>query len=232
MAINILIVDDDKKSVQRLVNNLKRSDVHNMIGECVVDDTMIAEDDLEKYNPMKWGIRFDVLLVDYQLSMQFTGVLVAAWIMLQLKIPKLTLTTGTYSGPKDCFDGYLRKDELLNEPQKIIEKLVKVVDDFNSVQWLEKQHKLLVDEYQALFQEKSVNGLNGADENQLNTLEKLLDKFEKIIDFEQEKEIKKRQLILEEQNGYSNRILALNERISELTDELESRLLELKNYEE
>lgn len=232
MAINVLIIDDDKRSVQRLVNNLKRHDIHNMIGECIVDDSMIAEEDLEKYNPMKWGIKFDVLLVDYQLSTQYTGVLVAAWIMLQLRIPKLTLTTGTYSGPKDCFDGFLLKDELLDEPQNVIKKLVKVVDEFNAVLWLENQHRVLVDEYQILYQNKSVNGLNGADENRLSALEKLLDKFEKILDFEQEKEIKKRKIILDEQSEYINNITKQNQKISELSTRLDELLLEFKRYEE
>jgi hypothetical protein len=29
--------------------------------------------------------------------------------MLQLKVPRMTLTSGAYSGPKDYFDGYIIK---------------------------------------------------------------------------------------------------------------------------
>lgn len=65
MSINILIIDDDKKSVERLINSLRRADKSNIIGECIVDDSVIYEDNIEKYNPMKFGVQFDVLLVDY-----------------------------------------------------------------------------------------------------------------------------------------------------------------------
>lgn len=231
MSINILIIDDDKKAVQRLVNNLKRADLENVIGECIVDDSVVTEENLEKYNPLKFNTKFDVLLVDYQLNSQFTGVLVAAWIMLQLKIPKLTLTTGTYSGPKECFDGFIIKDELLNNPEQVIVKLVETVNSFNSKQWLENQHTALVEEYQSLSEDKLNAKINYADEKRLALLENLLDKFEKVLDEEQEKEIKKRIYMIDEHKAFTEKIGRQNEQINALGEQIKQLLLELNQDE-
>lgn len=232
MPINILVIDDDKKVVQRLINNLKRADIHNKIGVCVVDDSVIQEENIELYNPMKFGVDFNVLLVDYQLCSQFTGVLVAAWIMLQIKVPKLTLTTGTYAGPKDCFEGFILKDELLSNPECVIEKLCDVVEQYNSKQWLEEQHKALVGEYQTLLKSCTHGSANYADENNLKLIETLLDKFEKVLDEEQEKEIKKRMAELENKSKYSENIRMQNDKIEVLSQRLENFLQELEKYDE
>lgn len=232
MAINILIIDDDKRAVERLVNNLKRADDGNEIGECIVDDSVIAEDNLEKYNPLQFDVKFDVLLVDYQLNSKFTGVLVAAWIMLQFKIPKLTLTTGMYPGPKDCFDGFLIKDELLENPKGVIAKLIQIVNTFNAKQWIENQHRALVEEYQTLVEYKANGKINYSDENMLLLLEKLLDKFEKVIDEEQEKEIKRREIMLEEKSNFSQMIEQQTTEIDVLSARLEEYLGKLEAYDE
>lgn len=232
MKINILIIDDNKKEVERLVNNLKRADIDNRIGECVVDDSIINEKNIEKYDPMRFGIQFDILMVDYQLNSEFTGVLVAAWIMLQMKIPKVTLTTGTYAGPKDCFDGFIIKDEFLDHPQSVISDLVEIVETFNSKKWLEKQHEALVVEYQGLIDTRESKKLNYSDEQNLKLIESLLDKFEKVLDDEQEKELKERKILLEEKGPYVDAINNQNAKIENLNLQLDNLLRELKENEE
>ncbi|ABX40656.1 hypothetical protein [Lachnoclostridium phytofermentans] len=231
MSINILIIDDDKKAVERLINSLRRADTNNIIGECVVDDSVIYEDNIEKYNPMKFGVRFDVLLVDYQLNSQFTGALVAAWIMLQLKIPKLTLTSGIYAGPREGFEGFILKDELLDNPQMIIKKLVSVIDNFNSKKWFEEQHQALVSEYQVQLENKTLLQTNFADDKNLLLLEKILDKFEKVLDEEQEKEIKARMNICSQKESYNEIYESQNKKIDELDQTLEDLFTELSQYE-
>lgn len=231
MSINILIIDDDKKSVERLINSLRRADKNNIIGECIVDDSVIYEDNIEKYNPMKFGVKFDVLLVDYQLNSQFTGALVAAWIMLQLKIPKLTLTSGTYAGPRDGFEGFILKDELLDKPDIVIDNLISVVNNFNSKKWLEEQHKALVSEYQIQLDNKELQQTNFSDDENLFLLEKILDKFEKVLDEEQEKEIKERIAFCAHKDSYNEIYERQKKKIDELDQTLENLFTELSKYE-
>lgn len=84
MAINILVIDDDKRMAIRLMNNLKRADQSNILGEIEVDDSIKELETVEKYDVSHYGIKFDVALIDYQLSCSFTGILVSAWIALDL----------------------------------------------------------------------------------------------------------------------------------------------------
>ena len=50
MSINILVIDDDKRIVTRLMNNLKRADDSQIIGTIEVDDSITQLDTIEKYD--------------------------------------------------------------------------------------------------------------------------------------------------------------------------------------
>ena len=81
MAINILVIDDDRKMAERLMRGLQRADKENILGEIQVDDSVIKLETVENYDISHFETTFDVALIDYQLSSSFTGILVSAWIV-------------------------------------------------------------------------------------------------------------------------------------------------------
>lgn len=227
-TINILVIDDNKKEVERLYKIIKKADKDNVIANFVIDDAITGLGNLEDYNPNNYGIDFDVLLVDYQLNCNFSGALAAAWIMLQKPMPKFTLTTGVYPGPQEGFDGFILKNDLLSNPEQVIAQIVDAVESFNSKQWLEKQHELLVSEYQNLIEDKQQGKTNGADEEKIKILEKILDKFEKILDSEQDKIIKEKYVILDEEKDFREKIDEQNLKMDELDKRLNAYLKKLE----
>jgi hypothetical protein len=184
MAINVLIIDDDKRPVTRLVSNLRRADTGNALGVIEIDDTIVQLDMVEKYDVSKFNTTFDVALIDYQLTSSFTGILISAWIALHLRIPRMALSTAAYPGDPSYFNGAILKKEITDAPMEVIQRIVECVETYNSDEWLNNQHKLLVEQYQCLLK---VN--NNTPE--LSQIEELLDRFERILDEKQDSAIKK-----------------------------------------
>lgn len=224
MAINILVIDDDKRMAIRLMNNLKRADQSNILGEIEVDDSIKELETVEKYDVSHYGIKFDVALIDYQLSCSFTGILVSAWIALDLQIPRLTLTTAAYPGNPDYFNGAILKNEITDSPRDIIQRISDCVEDYNADLWLAKQHQALVLQYQALLKDEENAGPQG-----LSSVEALLDRFEKIIDSRQEEQIKKVLMYEREKDGFIKRQEENEKKLSALYLQLNRYLEELKN---
>lgn len=224
MAINILVIDDDKRMAIRLMNNLKRADQSNILGEIEVDDSIKELETVEKYDVSHYGIKFDVALIDYQLSCSFTGILVSAWIALDLQIPRLTLTTAAYPGNPDYFNGAILKNEITDSPRDIIQRISDCVEDYNADLWLAKQHQALVLQYQALLKDEENAGPQG-----LSSVEALLDQFEKIIDSRQEEQIKKVLMYEREKDGFIKRKEENEKKLSALYLQLNRYLEELKN---
>ena len=224
MAINILVIDDDKRMAIRLMNNLKRADQSNILGEIEVDDSIKELETVEKYDVSHYGIKFDVALIDYQLSCSFTGILVSAWIALDLQIPRLTLTTAAYPGNPDYFNGAILKNEITDSPRDIIQRISDCVEDYNADLWLAKQHQALVLQYQALLKDEENAGPQG-----LSSVEALLDQFEKIIDSRQEEQIKKVLMYEREKDGFIKRKEENEKKLSALYLQLNRYLDELKN---
>lgn len=224
MAINILVIDDDKRMAIRLMNNLKRADRSNILGEIEVDDSIKELETVEKYDVSHYGIKFDVALIDYQLSCSFTGILVSAWIALDLQIPRLTLTTAAYPGNPDYFNGAILKNEITDSPSDIIQRISDCVEGYNADLWLAKQHQALVLQYQALLKDEENAGPQG-----LSSIETLLDRFEKIIDSRQEEQIKKALIYEREKDGFIKRQEENEKKLSALYLQLNRYLEELKN---
>ena len=183
MPINVLVIDDDKRIVERLMKNLKRMDSNKILGEIYVDDTITELENIEKYDVSDFKNKIDVALIDYQLSCSFTGILVSAWIALDLGIPRLTLTTAAYPGNPEYFNGSILKQEITDSPGIVIERIKECVECYNSELWLNKQHHALVIEYQNLLKEG-----DRTSEFDLNAIQNILDKFERILDDRQERE--------------------------------------------
>lgn len=228
MALNILVIDDDVEIAQRLMNNLKRADVAHVIGDIQVDDSIIRLESIEKYDVACFGKKFDLALIDYQLNSSFTGILVSAWISLHLNIPRITLTTAPYPGEPDYFNDFILKNEITDSPSVVISRIVNCVENYNSKEWLERQHRALVQKYQELL----VDANRGQDlSNQLVTIASLLDHFEKIIDTQQEADAKLKIQYTRESIEFRNKADASSNKIRELNMQLDMYLRELKKYD-
>lgn len=222
MAINVLIIDDDKRPVTRLVSNLRRADTGTALGVIEIDDSIVQLDMVEKYDVSRFNTTFDVALIDYQLTSTFTGILISAWIALHLRIPRMALSTAAYPGDPSYFNGAILKKEITDAPQDVIQRIVECVETYNSDEWLNNQHKLLVEQYQCLLKTN-----NNAPE--LSQIESLLDRFERILDAQQETEIKKvlaceQQAVADQKKTqeYNKRFDELYAQLQKLRGEIES----------
>lgn len=224
MAINILVIDDDRKIAERLMRNLQRADKEGILGEIKVDDSIIKLDTVENYDISHLGASFDVALIDYQLSSTFTGILVSAWISLHLQIPRLTLTTAAYPGNPAYFNGFVLKDEITDSPEIVLQRIADCVDNYNAELWLAKQHEELISEYQRILDDDGV-----INQEELKSIEHLLDRFEKIIDAHQEERIKKVALYERSKDVFVKKQQENEERLSTLYDTLNRYLEEMKN---
>ena len=196
MAINILIIDDDKRYVTRLVRNLRRADAENVLGVIEIDDSIVQLDTVEK------------------LTCTFTGILVSAWIALYLGIPRMTLSTASYPGDPSYFNGSILKREITDTPEIVIQHIVECVETYSADSWLNNQHKLLVKQYQELLR---TNDNSPA----IPQLEQLLDRFEKILDAQQEAEIKRTLAYEKESKKHLQATEALNKRFEDLAAQLQ-----------
>jgi len=224
MAINILVIDDDVRSVKYMMKNLKRADDAGVLGTIVVDDKVTRLDTLEKFDISGYDITFDVALIDYQLTCSFTGILVSAWIALDLKIPRLTLTTAAYPGNPDYFNGSILKKEITDSPQDVIQRITSCVDSYNAEVWLDKQHQALVSQYQELLKE------DGAESQpEFSEIQTLLDRFEKILDAQQEEKIRGILMYENTTSDFVKRQEENEKKLAELNGKLNHYLGEIKN---
>lgn len=231
-SINILVIDDEIDNVNRLMETLKRKDTQKRIGQVIVDNSMLRFNSLEQYDASIHNIKFDIVLIDYQLDCSYTGILVSAWIMLQLKVPRMTLTSGVYPGPKDYFDGHITKDEIIDSPNEVIDRIISCVETFNYNSWLEKQYDQLVVQYSKMLSDNQELKLNSCEKENLESLTNLLDKFEKIIDEEQEKIIKLKMEYISNRIGFAEKEKKYNEEIFEKQNEIQKIIKELEKYHE
>lgn len=225
MPVNILVIDDDKVIVDRLMKNLKRADTKNFIDKIIVDDRIIKLDSIENYDTTIFDTKFDIALIDYQLTRSFTGILVSAWISLYLNIPRLSLTTASYPGNPEFFNGSILKNEITDSPNIIIDRIDKCISDFNSELWLNTQHKSLVAQYQKLLEYNTNDSIE-----KLNLIQNILDQFEKVIDAHQESEIKKALLFEETTNYFKEKQQENDRELNELTAKL-AKYLQRTDYE-
>jgi hypothetical protein len=223
MAINILVIDDDARGVRYMMDNLIHADVAGIIGSIVVDDGVTKVETLEKFDVGKYGTKFNVALIDYQLTCSFTGILVSAWISLYLKIPRLTLSTAAYPGDPDYFNGQILKNEITDDPNSVIQRIKECVEGYDAEVWLNWQHRDLVLQYQKMLEEVDPDS-----KPEFTAIQKLLDHFEKILDTRQEERIKC-SLIYEQSTSEYVKMREKNEKqMLELNEKLNHYLEEMK----
>lgn len=226
--INLLVIDDDKSAVERAMRHLKRHDTGNVLGECIVDDSIMGKK-LEDYCPSTQPVEFDAVLIDYQLiGQQFTGVLVSAWMTLQLGIPRIALTTATYNGPKNYFDGFIRKDEIHDNPEQIIQRIKTYIENFNYSKWLNTQYAELVSEYSKLLLKAEASCLVPPEVEQLKVLEDILDKYDKILDTKQDERVKEKMEYLKTKEAFQAQELEHERKMQTLQGQLEQLLSSLE----
>lgn len=221
MPINILVIDDDKKIVSRLMNNLRRADHNHVLGVIEVDDSIVQLNTVEEYNISQFDTAFDVALIDYQLTSSFTGILVSAWIALYLRIPRITLSTADYPGDPSYFNASILKREITDTPEVVIQRIQECVDTYNSDAWLDKQHRALVKEYQTLLRANNTT--------QLTQLETILDRFERILDAQQDSKIQAYLAYEHSTGGFLEKEKAYEMRFNELYSQLQQCQEALKN---
>lgn len=222
-SINILVIDDEVEEVQDLLNYLKKNDKANRLGICQVDNKLIRCKSLEEYDVHQYDIEFNAVLIDYQLNREFSGILVAAWMMLQLRVPRITLTSAAYPGPKSYFNSYIRKDEIADHPQDVIDRIVGCVNSFSYEEWLNEQYQELAAQYGAMVQEEEQSGLCPIDKKNLEQLGIILDKFDKLLDAEQEKQIKEKEEYLAQTDPFRQKEQAHTKKMEELMKQLETQ---------
>lgn len=225
--INILVIDDEVESVKTLLDFLKKNDINNEIGVYKIDKDILDCANIETYDVHKYGIDFQVVLIDYQLNRSFTGILVAAWMMLQLHVPRITLTSAAYPGPKSYFDAFIRKDEISDNPREIIERIVKCVQNFEYEKWLSEQYKELVNAYSLLIKDDENGKLLPVEKYNLQQLSIILDKFEKLIDSEQEKQLKEKEIYIAETDSFRLKEQQYTDKINTLVKKLEKEYSKL-----
>jgi CheY-like chemotaxis protein len=205
--INILVIDDEKDSIENLMRMLKRKDKLNKIGEIIVDDSMLKDvKSLEEFSLSKYDIKFDVILIDHQLGCGFSGALVSAWMLIQkIRAPRITFTGAEYPGPKEYFDENIIKDEITTNAQDVINRIVSCVENFKYDEWLVTQYDQLVNEYTKLLKEDQSGSLSYTEKTNLESLESILDKFESIIDSKQNEFIKLRYKALEVKGDFTKK---------------------------
>ena len=125
----------------------------------------------------------------------------------------------SYPGNPEYFNGSILKQEITDSPGIVIERIKECVECYNSELWLNKQHHALVIEYQNLLKEG-----DRTSEFDLNAIQNILDKFERILDDRQERELQK---ILSYENikdDFSKKEQENEKKLSDLNKKLEKCL--------
>ena len=110
------------------------------------------------------------------------------------------------------------------QEEVVIQRILECVENYNAELWLAKQHQELVAEYQHMLDD---DGLINQDE--LKSIEHILDRFEKILDAHQEERIKRANLYERAKDEFAKKQQANEEKLSKLYEELNRYLEEMKN---
>lgn len=190
--LNLLIIDDEKKSMETYVKLLKREDKDDIIQNIIIDDEFPQSyEQLTDYNFTKFEMDFDAILIDYQLNVEYSGVWISAWLNLhKINAPRIALTGANYPGNKEFFDEYIVKREITDNPKEVIWKIRNSIENHNHEEWLKKRYLEIVGIYSQRCD--SLVGDARKEDNSLKMLQKMLNDFEAIIDSKQNELIKTR----------------------------------------
>ena len=174
--INVLIIDEDPEDVKSIIETLKRFDYNKRLGK--IDYDLCNVENIEEYDFNGYG-GCHIALIDYTLNKKwFTGNSVSAWVMMRLKIPRMSLTSVEQSNKK-YYDGCILKENVYEEKTiGVINEIVSCVDSFNYDRAIDAIYKNLVNIYSD-YNDGSKTNKN--DEKKILELSNILDGLEAIM---------------------------------------------------
>lgn len=231
--INLLVIDDEAVEVKRQMDELKASDSEDILGEIIFLNSF--PDDIETLNFSSY-INFEVtgnidaVLIDYDLNSNYSGTLISAWLFLRNQyIPRIAFTTRNYIGHRDDFDGYIMKSDILDNPTKVLQEIIKIIDMSSVDGWLDKKYIELIDQYSILCKKKLQTRLSQEEEQSLEFLKIALNSMDKHMDASLEKTIDIKFKMANKQN---EKLEYLKSSISEIDDQINIILSTLDKNEE
>ena len=172
MSINILVIDDEFSQTKRLINRLKKHS-NGYIDQIHVESTLDSIDKVEKFSFDNISFNVDVVMIDYQLNLEYTGVTLSAMMANQkYKVPRISLSSAHPDDEFFRFEGSILKNDIDKKPDEVLFLIKSVIENFNKESWIEEEYKKVCDEYLRVKEENPLNtniekleSLIGADNN-------------------------------------------------------------------
>jgi|GEM_PF-1510118 len=191
--INLLVIDDENIQVRRQIGELRSHDTNEVLGEINIYSTFpddIETLDLSNYVKTEGQEVVDAVLIDYDLNSKYSGTLISAWLAMRNQyIPRIAFTTRNYSGEASDFDGYILKNDIVDDPKSVILQIVEIVEKSNVEGWIDKKYLELIDNFSSLCEKRLREKLTETEEVTLQLLSKALDSMDKQLDKQLEKTI-------------------------------------------
>lgn len=220
MPINILVIDDEFSQTKRLINRLKKHS-NGYIDQIHVESTLDSIDKVEKFSFDNISFNVDVVMIDYQLNLEYTGVTLSAMMANQkYKVPRISLSSAHPDDEFFRFEGSILKNDIDKKPDEVLFLIKSVIENFNKESWIEEEYKKVCDEYLRVKEENPLN-------TNIEKLESLLDKLENNINIQISESIIRQDKIHEEYFGLD--IQGLRQKIEEGNKEIERLIKEIKD---
>ncbi len=230
--INLLVIDDEAAEVIRQLKELKEHDEKSILGEIKFYNSFPADIEtlsINEFITTENGESVDAILIDYDLNAEYTGTLLSAWLALKNRnIPRIAFTTRNYSGSIDDFDGYIIKNDIIDQPENVLLQLVDIIEKSNMEDWLTRKYIDLINQYSLLCEKKLRIKLSHEEEVTINYLMAALDSLDKQLDKQLEKVIDIKFRMADKQN---DRLEFLKRNISEIDERLYKTLEMLEKCE-
>lgn len=231
--INLLVIDDENVQVNRQMDELRSHDTSGILGEIKIFSTFpddIEKLDLSHYVMTKEEEVVDAVLIDYDLNSKYSGTLISAWLALRNQyIPRIAFTTRNYTGEANDFDGYVLKNDIVDNPKSVISGIVEIVEKSNVEGWVDKKYLELIDNFSVLCEKRLREKLTHTEELTLDLLTRALDSMDKQFDRQIEKSIDLKFRMADKQY---HRIEFLKSSISEIDDQINEILTKIEKSEE
>lgn len=217
MPINILVFDDSYSQTNRLLKRLKDNSNGYIDNFCIIDNFDIGK--LEQFTFDSLPYEIDVVMIDYQLNCEFSGVTLSALMMNQkYRVPRISLSSAKVIDSNFKFEASLLKNNISKDPIEVINIIKTTIEEFKKNDWLENEYKKVYEEFLSI---KSIE----PDSKYLKELEALLDKLENVSNIKLRETIEKTNNIKQElldAPKIKEEIEEINIKISKILEELEN----------
>lgn len=220
MPINILVFDDCYQQTNRLLKRLKSESDGYIDNYYIIDNFDIGK--LEQFSFDLLPYEIDVVMIDYQLNCEFSGVILSALMLNQkYKVPRFSLSSAKVTDQNFKFEASLLKNDISKNPLKVINIIKTTIEEFQKNDWLENEYKKVWKEFLSI---KSID----PESEYLSELESLLDKLESVSNIKLRESIETTKNIKQELYNapkIKEEIENINIKISKLLEELENEEL-------